>query len=83
MLDANPPVPLACGTSSHSDSEDLPEVTKHLQNGSSKGISTLEAILNLKFHAANVPKISLEFNTVRRARGKEFCSHSLIQGIKL
>ena len=40
-------------------------------------------MLNSKFDASNVQKNSLEFNTVCRARGKEFCSHSTIQGIKL
>ena len=51
--------------------------------GDSNSLEFFKIILNRKFHAASVPKISLEFNTVRRASGKEFCSHSSILGIKL
>ena len=51
--------------------------------GDSNSLEHLKIILNQQFHAANNPKIGLEFNTLHWARGKEFCSHSTIQGIKL
>ena len=44
---------------------------------------TLSSCCQRAYRLINWFKISLEFNTVRRARGKEFCSHSLIWGIKL
>ena len=52
--------------------------------GDSIFTGVFKIILNQNFHAApNNPKISLELNTVRRARGKKMCSHSTIRGIKL